>query len=165
MLLCPNGLVSNVTVSNPTVSNRFDAQCYRVQSVWCPILLCLKGLVSNPNVSNRFHFPGFCIMCSILLCPMTSITRSNYSCVQLVLCRMLLCLIGPVNPMLLSCVQSKCVQLVRCPIGLCPIEMCATGSLPMRANKTVQTILLIYKVAYSLRNKIFPLNRNFYESS
>ena len=57
-------------------------------------------------------------MCQILMCPMGSITRSNFSCVQLVLCRMLLCPIGAVNPMLLSCVQSKCVQLVRCPIGL-----------------------------------------------
>ena len=83
--------------------------------------MCPAGSVSNLTVSNRFHFPDFSIMCLIRICPMGSITRSNYSCVQSVLCRMLLCPIGPVNPMLLSCVQSKCVQSVLCPIVVCPI--------------------------------------------
>ena len=132
ILLCPNRLVSN-----PTVSNRFGVQSWRVQSC-CFQSVPLHRLlyyVSNPHKSNGFNHPIKLFVCPIFLCPIGSVSDVavfNRTCVSnaVVMFPIEMCPIGSVFNRSVSNwfgVQSYCVQLDLCPVFLCPIRICTTG--------------------------------------
>ena len=132
IVVCPIG----------SMSNQFDVQFYRVQSVRCLILLCRTGLVSNPGVSNRFGVQSCCFQSIPLDRLLYYVTNPHVSNgfnypIKLFVCPIFLCPIGFVSNR--TCVsnavvmfpigfvsnwfgvQSYCIQLDLCPVFLCPI--------------------------------------------
>ena len=114
MLLCPNGLVSNVTVSN-----RFG-----VQSVPCPILLFLNDLASDPNVFTRFSVQSYCVHSFPFPRLLHYVSNPHMSNgfdhpIKLFVCPIFLCPIGSVSNVAVS--NRTCESNA---VGMCPIKMC-----------------------------------------
>ena len=113
---------------NAIVSERFSVQCYRVQSVRCPMLPCPICSVPNVTVSNRFGVQWYCVQsvpCPILLCLNGLVFNHNVSnrfsvqsyCVQSVPFPRLLYYVS--NPHVSNGFDHP-IKLFVCPICLCP---------------------------------------------
>ena len=116
MLPCPIGSVPNVTVSN-----RFGAQCYRVQSVRCLILLCPNGLVSNPTVSNRFGVQSCCVQSVPRHRLLYYVSNGFDHMIKLFVCPIFFYPIGSVSNVAVSNRTCESSAVVMCPIEMCPI--------------------------------------------